>query len=89
MLAGLVDVAAGSQDLLAVRTQTTTTPYSMTLNRMFLQRNVDVANGGTLPLVDFRNWRTRATRRALESAFSYRLNAGFCCGRTTSCATLR
>lgn len=50
----LQNVATGSSDLFAVRLNTTIgPPPSSTLNRMFLQRNVNVASGGTLPVVDF------------------------------------
>ncbi len=50
----LQNVATGSLDLFAVRLNTTIgPPPSSTLNRMFLQRNVNVASGGTLPVVDF------------------------------------
>ncbi len=50
----LTNVASGNQDLFAVRTVTTTMPpITTTVNRMFLQRNVNVGAGGTLPVVDF------------------------------------
>lgn len=50
----LTNVTSGNQDLFAVRTVTTTTaPITTTVNRMFLQRNVNVGGGGPLPVVDF------------------------------------
>jgi len=50
----LQNVATGSLDLFGVRLNATLgPPPSSTLNRMFLQRNVNVASGGTLPVVDF------------------------------------
>ncbi len=50
----LQNVATGNQELFGIR-QTTTIgpPPSSSLDRMFLQRNVNVASGGTLPVVDF------------------------------------
>ena len=45
----LQDVDTGPQDLFAYRTTLTAT----TVSRIFLQRGVNVANGGTLPVVDF------------------------------------
>lgn len=50
----LENVPAGSLDLFGVRLNATIgPPPSSTPNRMFLQRNVNVAAGGTLPAVDF------------------------------------
>ncbi len=45
----LQNVYAGPQDLLAYRN----TLAGSTVSRMFLQRGLNVANGGTLPVVDF------------------------------------